>query len=177
MPDEKDYQEIKDGVEGLIEEVPSPPTEEVPVAPSPTTDEEIPTTSYAETYPAEGYAQPQTYGNSQQFDMKRVHELIEAVINEKWQETLSGVGNLAVWKEKINNDIISIKQELVRLEEKFEQLQNAVLGRVKEYDEGIRGVHTEMKALEKVFERILEPLTSNIKELGMITQELKKTKR
>ena len=89
---------------------------------------------------------------------------------------MGNVGNLAVWKEKVNNDVVSIKQELIRLEERFEQLQNAVIGRVKDYDEGIRSVHTEMKALEKVFEKILEPLTSNIKELTRITQELKKVK-
>ena len=72
--------------------------------------------------------------------------------------------------------MVSIKQELLRVEERFEQLQTAVLGRVKDYDEGIRGVHTEMKALEKVFEKILEPLTSNIKDLEKITEALKKSK-
>ena len=178
MPDEKDYQEMMTSV-NESESIPSPATEEIPSAPEPTADETaLPTTNYAGEYQTQEYTQPNSqYNGGNQIDMDRIHELIEAVINEKWQETMSGLGNLAVWKEKINNDVISIKQELIRLEERFEQLQNAVLGRVKEYDEGIRGVHTEMKALEKVFERILEPLTSNIKELSVITQELKKTKR
>ncbi len=111
-----------------------------------------------------------------QNDAERVHEIVEAIVNEKWNEVVGSLGNLAVWKEKVTNDTVAIKQELVRVEERFRDLQNAVLGRVKDYDEGIRSVHTEMKALEKVFEKILEPLTSNIKELTRITQELKRVK-
>jgi len=180
MPDEMNYQDIKAGVDGMVGDVPAPSAEEVPAAPEPSSEENsIPATNYSEggySSQTTNYGQQQNYGGNQ-IDMDRVHEIIEAIVNEKWQEIMAGVGNIAVWKEKTNNDVVSIKQELVRLEERFEQLQNAVLGRVKEYDEGVRGIHTEMKALEKVFERILEPLTSNIKELSAITQELKKSKR
>ena len=109
-------------------------------------------------------------------DSERIHEVIEAIINEKWEQFAGKAGNIIVWKEKVNNDVIAIKQELLRLEENFRALQNAILGKVRDYDEGIRGVHTEMRALEKVFEKILEPLSSNIKDLNRITQELKKIK-
>ncbi len=176
MPDEREYQDIKAGVEGVLGDVPSPSDEETLSAHEKAIeDSSMPTTSYAETNYSYGQ-QPQYPGGGSQIDMERVHEIIEAIVSEKWQDVMGSVGNLAVWKEKVNNDIISIKQELVRLEERFEQLQGAVLGRVKDYDEGVRGIHTEMRALEKVFERILEPLTTNIKELNRITQELKKPK-
>lgn len=177
MPDEKEYQEIKAGVEGMVGEVPAPSTDEVSNPEIPETAQ-LPETNYASSYNESSYnqQQPQNYVGGQ-IDMDKVHELIEAIISEKWQDIAGGIGNLAVWKEKTNNDVIAIKQELIRLGERFEQLQNAVLGKIKDYDEGIRSVHTEMKALEKVFERILEPLTSNIKELSSITQDLKKVKR
>ncbi len=168
-----DYNEIKAGVEGVLSDVPEPSAEEAPH------EETVPTTTYAEeAYSAPTYSEPQySSGNVQPaLDAERVHEIVEAIVNEKWNEVVGSLGNLAVWKEKVTNDTVAIKQELVRVEERFRDLQNAVLGRVKEYDEGIRSVHTEMKALEKVFEKILEPLTSNIKELTRITQELKRVK-
>ncbi len=180
MPDERDFNDIKAGVDGMVGDVPAPSSgvqSEIP------NDEgDLPTTNYADSSePSQGYSQqnynPQQSSNaSPQIDIDRIHEIIEAIINEKWQDVVGGIGNIAVWKEKMNNDVISIKQELLRLEERFEQLQGAVLGKVKDYDEGIKGVHTEMKALEKVFEKILEPLTSNIKDLNRVTQELKKIK-
>ena len=179
MPDEREYQDIKAGVDGGIGDVPSPSDGSLaPIATREVEEAPVPTTNYSETnYGGGNYGSaPQNYGGGQQIDMDRVHEIIEAIVSEKWEEVMGSVGNLAVWKEKVNNDITSIKQELVRLEERFEQLQGAVIGRVKDYDEGMKGIHTEMKALEKVFERILEPLTSNIKELNRITQDLKKSK-
>ena len=179
MPDERDFNDIKAGVDGMVGDVPAPSSGVQTTVPD---DQDLPTTNYADnSEPSQGYSQ-QNY-NSQpapnsgpQIDIDRIHEIIEAIINEKWQDVIGGIGNIAVWKEKMNNDIVSIKQELLRLEERFEQLQGAVLGKVKDYDEGIKGVHTEMKALEKVFEKILEPLTSNIKDLNRVTQELKKIK-
>ena len=59
----------------------------------------------------------------------------------------------------------------------MENLQNSVLGKVKDYDQGMKDVQSEMKALEKVFEKILEPLVANIKELDKITKDLKNTRR
>ncbi len=177
MPDEKEVQNIKSGVEGVLGDIPSPSEEE--------SNSGIETTTqvYSDTIeqpPVSNYSvpQPQSYGSENSgVDPERIHQIIEAVVGEKWEELMGNIGNIAVWKERVNNDVLSIKQELVRLEERFEQLQGAVLGRVKEYDEGVRGIHTEMRALEKVFEKILEPLTSNIKDLNAVTQELKRMKK
>ena len=174
---EKEFDDIKAGVEGVLSDVPEPSGEVIPES-TVTQEGEIPETTYTETRystPTD-YSSPKDYGAPQGLDMERIHEIIEAIVDEKWEEVISKVGNIAIWKEKVNNDVVSIKQELVRLEENFRELQNAVLGRVKDYDEGIRGIHTEMKALEKVFEKILEPLTTNIKDLAKVTQDLKKIK-
>jgi len=54
--------------------------------------------------------------------------------------------------------------------------KNSLLGKVTEYDDHVMNVTTEMKALEKVFEKIVQPLTTNIKELNKITKELKSKK-
>ncbi len=170
-----EYDQIKAGVNGALDDAPSPSGEVV----SQNKTEEIPETNYAETsyapttdYSTQEYSAPQPG-----LDSERIHEVIEAIVEEKWEEFAGKAGNIVVWKEKVNNDVIAIKQELLRLEENFKALQNAVLGKVRDYDEGIRGVHTEMRALEKVFEKILEPLSSNIKDLNRVTEELKKIKK
>ncbi|MBI2148733.1 hypothetical protein HYU23_03565 [Candidatus Woesearchaeota archaeon] len=140
MPDEKEYEDIKAGVEGVIPEAPSPSETDIPITETVAAeDSTLPETNYSQPKYA-GYGETPAYNTGNQLDMERIHEIIEAIIGEKWQEVMSNVGNIAVWKEKTNNDIISIKQELIRLQERFEQLQNAVLGRVKEYDEGIKGL-------------------------------------
>lgn len=106
--------------------------------------------------------------------VETIEEIAESIVNEKWEDLMSSVGNIAIWKEKVQTDIRSIKQELVRVEERFENLQRAILGRVEDYNRTMSSVGTEMKALEGVLERVLQPLASNIKELTRITEELKK---
>ena len=103
-----------------------------------------------------------------------MQELIEAAIEERFQKMLEKFGDLGMWKERTSRDMISIKQELIRTQDRFHQLQKAVLGKVAEYNDNISSVNSEMKALEKVFEKIIEPLTNNIKELQRITERLKK---
>ena len=104
---------------------------------------------------------------------ERIHEIAESIVNEKWEEFMGRVGDLTAWQERVNMNISAIKQEIVRIQDRYENLQKAVLGRVGEYDKGIVEIHTEMKALEKVFERIIDPLVTNVKELERITTKLK----
>ncbi len=102
-----------------------------------------------------------------------VEVLIESVIEEKWKNSIQRFGNLDVWKEKIRTDVSSVKQELIRLEHRFDNIEKAILGKISQYDRNIVNIGNEMKVLEQVFQKIINPLTSNIKELSRITKELK----
>src|SRR3989338_6823861 len=103
-----------------------------------------------------------------------IEQIAETIIEEKWQKMMQNVGDLNVWKEKVRTDILSIKQELVRLDNKVESLQKIILGKVRDYDEHITEVGTEIKALEKVLQNVITPLSTNVKELSKITEKLKK---
>jgi len=106
-------------------------------------------------------------------NLSDVEALIESVIEEKWKTTIERFGNLDVWKEKVRTDVSSIKQELIRLEHRFGNIENAILGKISQYDRNIVNINNEMKVLEQVFQKIMTPLTTNIKELSKITKELK----
>ena len=184
MPDELD--EIKSTVGETIEEPPAPSApagegmkpsiiskkEEAPPAP------EAPAAAPAPEVPTPPAAPPATVTPAipARANIETIEEIAESIINEKWEELMASVGNLAIWKEKVQGDIRAVKQELLRVEERFENLQKAVLGRVEEYHKAITTVSTDVKALEKVLQRILDPLTKNIKELSKITEKLKEEK-
>ena len=103
-----------------------------------------------------------------------IEEIAESIISEKWQKMTEEFGDILSWKDKITNDIDAIKQELMRVENRFENLQNSVVGKVKEYDESVSDVGVEIKALGKLLSNIISPLTSNVKELEKILKDLKK---
>ncbi|MBS3159821.1 hypothetical protein J4436_03455 [Candidatus Woesearchaeota archaeon] len=176
MVEEQNYNNIKAGVSGVIE-APSPSqTSETPVS-----VESAPmTTEMNGGFSGGGneeYYNEENVAQNINIDTDRIHEIVEAVVNEKWDNLMGNLGNLTLWKERVESNITAMKQELVRINDKFENMQNAMVGRVKIYDDNIRGIHDEMKALEKVFEKILDPLVMNIRELGKITEEIKRHHR
>ena len=106
-----------------------------------------------------------------------IQEIAESIIEEKWQELTTKLGDFNLWKDRMENELTAIKQEIIRTQSNFANLQRGVFGKVSEYNENISNLGSEMKALEQVFEKIMLPLTTNVKELGKITEKLKdKTK-
>jgi len=103
-----------------------------------------------------------------------IEEIAESIVKEKWEGLISGVGDIRLWKEKVDADISSVKQEILRTQHRLENLQKAVIGKISDYQGSMTEVGSDIKALEKVFEKILGPLTTNIKELDRITKKLKK---
>ena len=102
-------------------------------------------------------------------------ELVESIVDEKWQQMVDVVGDIELWKSKLDDELTAIKQEILRMSNRMDNIQRSVLGKVTEYNQNITGVETDIKALEKVMKNILQPLTSNIKELSRVTDELKGT--
>lgn len=105
--------------------------------------------------------------------METIQELTESVVNEKWEDLMGSLGNITLWKEKMQTDVRAVKQEIIRMEERLNNLQTAVVGKVGEFDRHMVDVSSEIKALEKVMEKIIEPLSENIKELNRVTEKLK----
>ena len=126
------------------------------------------------SYQQPSYQQQSYQMPSQQMGYEEMQALVEQIIEEKWKEMMHSVGDIPLFKARVGDDMESVKQELVRTQKRLEDLQVAVLGKVREYNENVLTIGNDMKALEQVFSRILEPLTTNVKELGRISEELKK---
>jgi DNA-binding transcriptional MerR regulator len=105
---------------------------------------------------------------------ERMQELAESIIDEKWRKVLEDMGDLSSWKDRVKTEIVSVKQELLRMENRFEALQQSIFGRIREYDNQVEGVGTDVKAIEKLLQNILNPLADNVKELKRITEKLKR---
>lgn len=176
---------IKSGVEGGMPLAPEPPQpletmqESVLVPPTPESVE-LPPAPMQE--PSQVYMQaPQmmqqpSMPQEPSISYEDVQALVEEVIDERWKELVTNIGDIPTWKSDITNDVESIKQELLRVERRFDELQTAIFGKVKEYGTSMKDLGAEMKAFEKVFEKIIEPMTTNIKELDRITGQLKTRK-
>lgn len=124
---------------------------------------------------------PQQYPSMQasppQQDLRHeIEEVAESIIDEKWEEFMENVKKLSEWKGQIEGRFVKIEQDISSLKERFEVLNKGVLGKIGEYDKNISEVGTEIKAMEKVFQKIMPTLSQNVNELSRITESMKKGK-
>ncbi len=100
-------------------------------------------------------------------------ELIEAIIDEKWSELVKSVNKIVEWKEAMDAQIQKMDQRMEDLKGQFDKVHEGILGKVAEYDKNILEVGAEVKAMEKVFSKVLPVFTENVAELSRITDRVK----
>jgi len=123
-------------------------------------------------YPAQ---QQQQYAPSAtSFEAQRIEELAEAIIDEKWNEIVRSINKIIDWKERVESRVTKIEQQIDDMSKNFDTLQKGVLGKITDYDRNLTNVGAEIKAMDKVFQKVLPSLTENVSELSRITAGMRK---
>ncbi|MBD3203292.1 hypothetical protein GF327_03295 [Candidatus Woesearchaeota archaeon] len=117
--------------------------------------------------------QAEATNNMTNFNPK-TEELIETIIDEKWEELIKDINKVIDWKNRSERRIQELEVQVKNLKKSFEDLHNAVIGKVSEYDKHILDVGSEIKAMEKVFSKVLPRFTENVHELSRITDKFNK---
>lgn len=122
--------------------------------------------------PQEDLAQSEMM-QSNDFNRERIEELAEAIIDEKWNHLVENINRIIEWKEKTEGRMTTLETRFEDLKKNFDTLQTSILDRVGGYDQHITDVGTEIKAMEKVFAKILPGFIENVSELSRITNKIK----
>jgi len=100
-------------------------------------------------------------------------EIAESIIEEKWHELTRDLDKMNEWKELSNSRIDKIEQSITDIKADLDNLHKAIVGKIGEYDKNLLDVGTEIKAMEKVFQKVLPELTDNVAQLSRITKTAK----
>jgi|SRR3989338_3081179 len=116
--------------------------------------------------------QPQDIINKEQ-----IEEIAEAIIDEKWKEFEEDIKIIIDWKEKKEEKINQLEQQIRDLTESLGNLHKSIVSKISDYDRNITDVGTEIKAMEKVFQKVLPSLTENVNKLDRMTKSSKLGKK
>ena len=100
-------------------------------------------------------------------------EIIEAIIEEKWEELLKDLTKLAEWKNNMTQRVVAMEQQVQDLRREFDKVHSVIISKIDDYDKNMSNVGAEVKAMEKVFSKVLPLFTENVAELSRITKDLK----
>ena len=104
--------------------------------------------------------------------VKLVDETIELESIRNSLQKKVGALDVALYHAQKNNKGL-VEQQTKDLKSTLDNLHSAIIGKIGEYDKNLLSVGTEIKAMEKVFQKILPSLSDNVAELSKITTRLK----
>jgi hypothetical protein len=105
---------------------------------------------------------------------EQIEEVAESIVQEKWNDLLKDLNKLKEWQTKTDTDISKIQSDVENLKQTFDNLHKGVLGKIGEYDKNLTMVGTEIKAMEKVFQKVLPTFTENVSKLERLTKKVTK---
>ncbi len=108
-------------------------------------------------------------------DEERIQEVAEAIINEKWEEFAKDIKKVIEWKDRTEDRIAKLEQQMIDLRMSIDSLTKNMMSRVSAYDQNIVEVGTEIKAMEKVFQKVLPNLTESVNKLDRMARGAKDT--
>lgn len=134
------------------------------------------------TAPEQPQNAPQPYFSGQQFsdqtpeaidlsgNKEQIEEIAEAIIDEKWKEFEEDVRVIINWKEKTEIRMNQLAQQIKDVTDSVNNLQKSIVNKISQYDRNLTDVGTEIKAMEKVFQKVLPSLTENVNKLERIAK-------
>ena len=162
---------------------PQSSTEPTPVMPSTNQNPEMPATASSfpgTTQTPQMQTTPTSQAQSQGVDEERLQELIdesvEKIIEERWEKVTANVEKVVSWKGKIEQEVQLLKEDIVTIKNSFETFEKRLMNKISSYDKNILDVNSEIKALDKVFQKITPTLVNNVNELSRIADDLKQSK-
>jgi len=117
---------------------------------------------------------PQAQQQAGDMDTQQIEALIEAVIEEKWQDIERNINKVIEWKESTEQLLQNMQQQIADVKGQVDSLQKAIIGKIGDYDKNVLEVGAQLNAMERAFSQVLPTFTENINELNRITQRLKK---
>ena len=126
-----------------------------------------------EPYQQQSFQAPREIQPPASIDEERIQEVAEAIIDEKWEEFAKDIKRVIEWKERSEDRIAKLEQQVIDMRLSIDSLTKSIMGKISAYDQNIVDVGTEVKAMEKVFQKVLPTLTESVNKLDRMTKGYK----
>jgi len=129
-----------------------------------------------EQYPAysetpDAYSNQAYYPEQGGYGVETITEISEQIVNDKIKDVLMKVSELSSSKERVETKLKDLDRRLKAIEGSIENLQQAVMGKVREFGESNAAVHQDLEALHGTMSKMMNPLVDNYNELKKLNSK------
>ncbi|NPE27216.1 hypothetical protein HNV12_04410 [Methanococcoides sp. SA1] len=139
-----------------------PPIQQ-PQTPQQQTPEYQPQEYYPET--PQAYGGQDYYGGQESYGTETISEIATQIAAETLADYKTKVGDVASFKNKIQNKVEDLDDRLKRIENSIDKLQQAIIGKIGEFGDSTAMIHKDLDNLHGTVANLMNPLIDNINAL------------
>ena len=128
-------------------------------------------------YQPQSFQAPKEMQAPPTMDEERIQEIAESIIDEKWNEFAADIKKVIEWKDRSEDRLAKIEQQIIDLRMTIDSLTKSIISKISTYDQNITDVGTEIKAMEKVFQKVLPTLTESVNKLDRMAKGKEQQKK
>ncbi len=102
-----------------------------------------------------------------------VSEDVLSQLQKSLAQALEDLKSVQTWKTETDEKMADVDKRMEAVATELKTIHQAVFAQIQEYNKALKGVGTEIIAMEKVFSEALPELTSSIQELQRTTRIIK----
>jgi hypothetical protein len=103
-----------------------------------------------------------------------IEQIAENIIEEKFEALNAEVQKFEKWKTLIDTKVKDLSDNVKKIDLRVSDTQKSIMTKVSDYNKSIKDVDVELKALTRVFEKVMPTFTTNVKELSKIVTKSKR---
>lgn len=109
------------------------------------------------------YPYPQDYSSGS--DVETTTEIVEQIVSKKLKEILESLNYIKRELDYNSKEIESLKDRLKRMEEGFDFVQRAIIGKIGEFEENSKLVQKDLENIHGTISKLMNPLIDTYNEL------------
>ncbi len=105
--------------------------------------------------------------------VEEIERILEEIVDERWKNVTNKINEYNTTNVKQEERINALEKRVNELSKRVDEISNAVMIKVDEYNKTMDDVNVEIKALEKVMEKLVPSMAEQIKELKSVVGSIK----
>jgi len=107
------------------------------------------------------------------FKVEEMERILEEIVDERWSDVTSKFSDLETARAKQETRIDELSKRVSELSSRLDEISSVVMGKVDEYKKTMEDVDVEIKALEKVMQKLVPSMAEQVKDLKEVVGGLK----
>jgi DNA-binding transcriptional MerR regulator len=105
--------------------------------------------------------------------IEEMERILEEIVDERWKDVTSKFSEFESARVKNETRVDELSKRVSELSSRIDEISNVVMGKVDEYKRTMEDVDVEIKALEKVMQKLVPSMAEQVRDLKDVVGGLK----